>query len=94
MLITNIEHPLLLLTFLIYFLESFAIQLLELPLVCLFERVICNLYYYRQNPLHIHNNVEEKWCKITLVQNELSNIVGWKLCFDSLPGKKKILIFC
>lgn len=84
MLIANIEHSLLL-TFLVYFLESFAIQLLELPLVSLFERVICNVHY-RQNPLHVRD-VEEKWCKITPVQDELSNIVGWKLCFDALPGK-------
>lgn len=72
------------LPFLVYFLQSFTIQLLELPLVCLFEKVICNVHY-RQNPLHVRN-IEEKWCKITPIQDKLSNIVGWKLCFDALPG--------
>lgn len=83
MLFANIEHPLLL-TFSVYFLVSFATQLLELPLVRLFESVICNGYYH-QNPIHIRD-VKEPWCKITPVQDELSNIVGWKLCFDALPG--------
>lgn len=63
MLSTNIINPLLL-TFSVYFLVSFATQLLELPLVRLFEDVICNVYY-RQHPLHIRD-IEENGARLLL----------------------------
>ena len=75
-------------TFILYFCVTFAIQLLEVPIVRLFENAICDRYYrsVESASFHIHSDIDEKACKISGVQDELAKLVGWKVSFDALPG--------
>ena len=77
------------LPFALYISVSFATQLLEIPLLRLFENAICNRHYrfVTDNSLvAFSNNVDEISCKISAVQDQLNDVVGWKLCFDATPG--------
>lgn len=77
-------------TFILYFLVTFAIQLLEVPTVRLFEIAICDRYYRTTNDGALAGSllkdIDESSCKITAVQNELAEIAGWKISFDAVPG--------
>src|SRR5881392_948541 len=74
--------------FALYFLVSFAIQLVEVPTVRLLESAICNRYYRSigNATVSIFNDVDESSCKISVVQGQLANVVGWKMSFDAIPG--------
>jgi hypothetical protein len=77
-------------TFILYFLVTFAIQLLEVPTVRLFEIAICDRYYRTANGgvfASLFKDIDESSCKITDVQNELAEIAGWKISFDAVPGE-------
>ena len=76
------------LPFALYISVSFATQLIEVPLLRLFENAICNRHYrfISDNSLSISTHVDELLCKIPAVQDQLSNVVGWKICFDAIPG--------
>ena len=80
--------PPLVLPFALYLSFSFATQLLEIPLLRLFENAICNRHYrsVRDDSLSASHNIEEILCKIPTVQDQLSDVVGWKICFDAVPG--------
>jgi hypothetical protein len=75
-------------TFVLYFCVTFAIQLLEVPLVRLFESAICDRYHRSVVGASIHafGDTDEASCKIVIVQDELANVVGWKVAFDAFPG--------
>ena len=76
------------LPFILYFSVSFATQLIEIPLLRLFENAICSRHYrfISDNSLSFSTHVDELLCKIPAVQDQLSNVVGGKLCFDAVPG--------
>lgn len=77
----------LILPFALYMTASFATQLLEIPLLYLFGNAICNRHYrfINDEPLSLFNDVDETLCQIHAVQDQLSDVVGWKTCFDSIP---------
>lgn len=79
---------LLTLTFILYFLVTFAIQLIEVPTVRLFETAICDRYYrsVENTSRYILGDIDETSCKVPVVQNELTKVVGWKVSFDAIPG--------
>jgi hypothetical protein len=77
------------LAFVLYNLLSFATLLLEVPLVRLFEKSICNRYYrqqHPQNPTVAFQDIDESLCKGAPVQNLLATVVGWELSFSAVPG--------
>lgn len=78
---TLLKTPSLLL-FALYFLVSFATQLLEIPLIRLFENAICKRHYAQ----FFLNDIDEVLCKIPTVQDQLNDVIGWKMCFDAIPG--------
>ncbi|EED16509.1 conserved hypothetical protein [Talaromyces stipitatus ATCC 10500] len=76
-------------TFVLYLLVTFAIQLLEVPTVRLFEIAICDRYFRTTNTgVHstLFKDIDESSCKIPPIQNELAEIAGWKTSFDAVPG--------
>ena len=84
----------LLLPFLIFFLMKFANLLLEVPTVRLLEKAICQRYYLDLGPLRriiLEDEVNESNCKIPMVQEVLSSVIGWKMSFDAIPGT---CLFC
>ncbi len=71
--------------FSIYLTFSFAVALIEVPLVRLFEQAICDRFFSaRYVPM---GSIDERECKIPEVQGILSNIVGWQMFCGALPGK-------
>ena len=86
------DNPILICTFVLQFLTYFAKHMVEVPMIRLFERAICNRYYASidtdtPNFALIHvANVDESRCKIPPIQNELAGLVGLKFTFDALPG--------
>ena len=86
-LVKDLKSPLVL-PFTLYLSVSFATQLLEIPLLRLFENAICNRHYrfFSDNLVSVFTNIDETLCKIPAVQDQLSIVVGWKLCFDAIRG--------
>lgn len=84
------ETPILLCTFTLYFLASFAKHIIEVPFIGLLERTICNQYYRTHGDANVYNEREiaERLCKVVPVQNKLANVTGWKFSFDAMPGKR------
>ena len=76
------------LPFALYLSASFANQLLEIPLLRLLENAICNRHYRSigDDSLSVFIAIDEILCKIPAVQDQLSDVVGWKICFDAIPG--------
>ena len=85
--VSPLKSPLIL-PFALYLSVSFATQLLEIPLLRLFENALCNRHYrfMGDDSLSLYNNVDEILCKVSAVQDQLSDLVGWKICFDAIPG--------
>ena len=76
------------LPFALYLSVSFANQLIEIPLLRLLENAICSRHYRstRDDSPSIFIGIDEILCKIPAVQDQLSDVVGWKICFDAIPG--------
>ena len=73
--------------FILYNALSFATLLLEVPLVRLFERSICNRHYQRSDTApDVGGDVDESRCKVAAVQDKLATMVGWQLAFGALAG--------
>ena len=62
----------------LYFCVTFAIQLLEVPIIRLFESAICDRYQRSVVGTFVHafGNTDEVSCKIVFVQDELAKVVG------------------
>ena len=74
------------LPFLIYLLLKFAIHQLEVRIVRLFERAICQKYYSvvsGASSTVVASNMDEAGCKVSHVQDELATIMGWKMLTTS-----------
>ena len=83
-----VENPILICTFALQFCTYFAKHMVEVPTIKLFEQAICNRYYSEQS-IHLRTRapeVDERYCKIPAVQNELASLTGLKFTFDALPG--------
>ena len=73
--------------FILYNVLSFATLLLEVPLVRLFERSICNRHYQGSDTIpDVGGDVDESLCKVAAVQDKLATVVGWQLAFGALAG--------
>lgn len=88
--ISREDTPILLCAFTLYFLASFAKHVIEVPLIALLEKTICTQYYRHQGNPTVHDTQEfaGRLCKVVFVQDKLAAVVGWKLSFDAVPGKR------
>lgn len=79
--------PILCCTFFLQFLISFAKHIVEVPIIRLFEVTACHTYYQQHDGAVGHrygDDIEDRWCKVPAVQNELSTLTGWKFAFDAV----------
>lgn len=84
------ETPIILCTFALYFLASFAKHIIEIPFIALLENTICTQYYRHHGNPAVHDTPQfaGRLCKIVYVQDKLATVVGWKFSFDAVPGKR------
>lgn len=85
------QNPILICTFCLQFCTYFAKHMVEVPMIKLFEQVICNRYYAAHDELLYPKgqSIEERLCKIPPIQKDLAGLVGLKFTFDALPGQCK-----
>jgi hypothetical protein len=74
----------------LHFLLAFIEMVQITPLLVLFERSICLQYYRTHNPTAIapDGSIAETLCKISLVQQDLATVRGWKSSLDAIPGNE------
>lgn len=66
--------------------HGFHVYLLELPLVRLVERAICQ-DYYKGLPLGPDwHHVDESLCKLPQIQIKVAYILGFRISFNAVPG--------
>ena len=71
----------------IVFAADLAGSISKAPLTRVYESIICNAHYKTADPSLIKNGqVEERYCKVAQVQEELALLRGWHDFFDYLPG--------
>ena len=71
----------------IVFAADLAGSISKAPLIRVYESIICNAHYKIVDPGLIRNGqVEERYCKVAPVQEELALLRGWHDFFDYLPG--------
>ena len=71
----------------IVFAADLAGSISKAPLIRVYESIICNSYYKTADPGLIKNGQVEEWyCKVAPVQEELALLRGWHDFFDYLPG--------
>ena len=73
------QNALLPLTFLIYALISINHFLLQIPTVGLLERIACDDH-------HGELSATTAPCDVPKVQGKIALLLGWKMCFDTLPA--------
>ena len=71
----------------IVFAADLAGSISKAPLIRVYESIICSAHYKSADPSLIENGqVEERYCKVAPVQEELALLRGWHDFFDYLPG--------
>jgi len=72
----------------IVFVTDLANSVSKAPLIRVFESIICQNYFAIVDPSKINSNgsVEERYCKVGPVQEELALLRGWQDFFDYIPG--------
>ncbi|UPK93467.1 hypothetical protein LCI18_004402 [Fusarium solani-melongenae] len=83
------------LPFLLYLLFRFAYFLVEVPTVRMVEHATCHqqLDGRELGLVSLLTDFDEERCKTVPVQQQVSSIIGWKMCFDAVPGLLSILYF-
>ena len=68
---------------------SFATLLLEVPIVRLLERLICNRYYRHESSEFNTpgKDIDEALCKLAPIQDKLAIIAGWQISLNALAGQ-------
>lgn len=60
-----------------------------------FEQVYCRLYYEEHDPSLIGSDgkdgVDEKWCKVDVVQGEVAMLKAWQIALDSVGSEFPLL---
>lgn len=72
----------------IVFVTDLANSVSRAPLIRIFEAIICKTHFAIVDPSKIdsHGFVEERYCKVGFVQEELALLRGWQDFFDYIPG--------
>lgn len=71
------------------FLVDLAGNLSAAPMMRIEESIICHDFYTMEDPSLIHGGiVDEQYCKIDPVQEELAFLNGWQSFFELLPGMR------
>lgn len=72
----------------VVFVTELANSVSKAPLIRIFESVICQNHFALVDPSKInsHGVVEERYCKVGPVQEELALLRGWQDFFDYIPG--------
>ena len=84
-----IKHRTLWVPYILCLLFRFAQFLLEVPTVRMIEYAVC---YQQLNHVGLGaapiapDDLNEKACKVAVVQEQVARIIGWKLSFDAAPG--------
>ncbi|KAL2680345.1 hypothetical protein Neosp_007942 [[Neocosmospora] mangrovei] len=76
------------LPFLLYLLFRFAFFLVEVPTVRMVEHAACHqqLDGGGLSLVSLLTDFDEERCKTAPVQQQVSSIIGWKMCFDAVPA--------
>lgn len=57
-----------------------------------FEAVYCKEYYKKHEPGLIGSDggdgIDEKWCKVGVIQGEVAMLNGWQITFDSIGSTR------
>jgi MFS family permease len=91
------DRDLLLAVFAVMILTSLGGQLVDLPQTRIYESIICYQHYEHNDPSKINlprwlagpgalNAIDEKWCKVDVVQGDLAMLVGYQQLFEGVPG--------
>lgn len=74
---------------LLVFLADFAVMLAVAPYTRLFESVVCHNFYSIVDPSIIgrDGSVDEHYCKVNPVQEELAFLQTWQAFVTLLPGR-------
>ena len=72
----------------IVFASDLAGSISKAPLIRVYESIICNEHYKIADPSGVQQSgqVDERYCKVAPVQEELALLRGWQDFFDYLPG--------
>jgi MFS family permease len=86
--LTSPHYYILTLVFSIVFVTDLANSVSKAPLIRVFESIICQNHFAIVDPSKINSNgsVEERYCKVGPVQEELALLRGWLDFFDYIPG--------
>lgn len=70
------------------FLLDLSASLMTAPNMRIMESILCHDFYKKAKPSLIgsHGVVDEKYCKINPVQENLAFLNGWDSFFANLPG--------
>lgn len=81
-------------TFTLIFLLDLAGGFGDTPWLRICESIVCRNHYKAVDPSLIGHNgaVDEEYCKINPVQDELAFLFGWSSFFDYLPGAHSLPI--
>lgn len=71
------------------FLFDFSGSLTGASTLRIYESIICHSYYKANDPSRIGDGevVDERYCKVDAVQEELAVLTGGESFFNTLPGK-------
>jgi hypothetical protein len=74
---------------LLNFLIEMYDMIITAPTIALFERSLCSSYYSAYDPGVIGpgGSIDERLCKVEIVQQDLASLRGWKAFFDALPSQ-------
>ena len=75
----------------IVFLVDFGANVFGAPWLRLYESIVCRNFYEKFDTSMIGGNgmVDERYCKVNPVQEELALLVGWQTFVNFFPGTFK-----
>ena len=72
---------------------DFGYELIEPAQTRVFESIYCKEYYRNHEPGLIGSDggdgVDEKWCKLGVIQGEVAMLKGWQVTFDSIGSTRR-----
>ena len=65
-----------------------ANSLVQAPRIRLYESIVCTRYYAANEPSLVgkDGSVPEELCKLNLIQDEITMVLGWQIMFENVPG--------
>ena len=65
-----------------------ANSLVQAPRIRLYESIVCTRYYAANEPSLVgkDGSVPEELCKLNLIQDEITMVLGWQIMFENVPS--------